>query len=317
MISLREISEKLFNEKSVALFCHVRPDGDTVGSALALKLALGKKGIKADVFSDDVMPARFSYINAINQIKNSIDQKYSAYIAIDCADITRLGKFAEEFSAQKNTYNLDHHVSNDCYGRYNAVYDNAANCENVYDVITYAGITPDKEIAECLATGLVTDTGAFKHKNVTAKTFKIAAELLSCGADFNKIVYCNFSAQSKERAALFGTTMTKLRYFLDDRLCIGTVRMSDVEKCGAKPDETEGFIDFILGIDCVEVAITILETDKNKFKVSFRAKNTDVNAIASEFGGGGHVLASGCKICGEYEEVVDKLRYQVGRYIKD
>ena len=127
MISLKEISERLFKEKSVALFCHVRPDGDTVGSALALKLALEKKGIKADVFSDDVMPARFSYINAINQIKNSIAQKYSAYIAIDCADITRLGKFAEEFSAQKNTYNLDHHVSNDCYARYNAVYDNAAN----------------------------------------------------------------------------------------------------------------------------------------------------------------------------------------------
>lgn len=317
MISLEEISKKLFNEKEVALFCHIRPDGDTVGSALALRNALLSKGIKADVYCEDSISSSFSYLKNVQDVKKEMKDEYSALVAIDCADISRLGKFGAEFVKHKNTYSIDHHISNTGFAKYSYLLDNASNCENVYDIIKTQDIEIDYDTANLLATGIITDTGNFKHKNVTANTLKVAGELFNCGADFNKIIYCNFTMQSKERALLFGITMQKIRYFLDGKLAVASVRLTDIEKSGAKQDETEGFIDFVMGIIGVEVGICLLETEKDKYKVSFRSKTADVNAVASTFGGGGHTLASGCRINGEYEEVVDKLRFAVSRYLPE
>ncbi len=315
MISLTELANKLMREKKVALFCHVRPDGDAVGSALALMLALKSLGIDAEVFCDDVMPLRFSFLKQSSMVKRefNLDDSYSALIAIDCAEINRLGDFALSFVGFKNTYSIDHHVSNTRFANINYVVDNASNCENIFDLIKVMNVNIDNDIANLLATGLVTDTGNFKHNNVTPNTFSVASELLKCGANFNNIVYNMFTKQTAQRAKLFGIVMSKIRYFLNDRLAIITISQQDIVLAGAKPDETEGFIDFIMGIDSVEVGASLMEISKNKYKVSFRSKSCDVNAVASSFGGGGHVCASGCQIFGEYEEVVDKVRYAVDR----
>ena len=119
MFSLSELSIKLKTEKSVALFCHVRPDGDTLGSALAFSLCLNNLGIKAEVFCDDPVPSRFLFLNSANTVKSQLDGEYGAFLAIDCADITRLGSFAEAFMAHKNTYSIDHHISNTRYAKVN------------------------------------------------------------------------------------------------------------------------------------------------------------------------------------------------------
>ena len=317
MNSLKEIAEKLFKEKSVAIFCHVRPDGDAIGSAAALKSALNLKGIKADLYCEDVIPARFSYLNVLSEFSTELNGEYTAFFASDCADVYRLGKFGDAFLNHKNTYSVDHHVSNRGFAKYFYVSDTASNCENVYELIKCAGIVADKTIAERLMTGVVTDTGAFRHKNVTPETLKVAAELLKSGADLNNIIYKNFYEQSAERAKLFGMTMAKLRYFYDKRLAVATVSLKDIEESGAKQDETEGFIDFLMGVSAVEVGVCMLETEKNKYKISFRSKGADVNAVAGEFGGGGHTLASGCRIAGEYEEVVDKIRFAVSKYLPE
>ena len=317
VFSLSELSIKLKTEKSVALFCHVRPDGDTLGSALAFSLCLNNLGIKAEVFCDDPVPSRFLFLNSANSVKTQLEGEYSAFLAIDCADITRLGSFAEVFMAHKNTYSIDHHISNTRYAKVNYVVDNASNSENILALIKEMGgeITP--EIANLLAMGIMTDTGNFKHKNVTASTLVCAGLLVEKGADLNTIHYNMFSKQTKARAKLFGLTMSKIRYFLDSKLAIATIMKKDIELAGAKQDETEGFIDFLMGIDTVEVGICILEVCQNKFKISFRSKGTDVNAVAGTFGGGGHVLASGCQISGEYEEVVDRLTFAVSRYLPE
>ena len=317
MITIKEFAEKLFKEKSVALFCHVRPDGDCLGSALALQLGLEQKGIKADIYSEDQIPARFSYLMGIDQIKNQLSGDYSAFVGVDCADITRMGDFANEFRLHKNTYVLDHHVSNDRYAKTNYVSDTAANAENVYLVLKSTGVEIDQNIANALATGLITDTGNFKHKNLTAQTLFIASELVKAGADNNKIVYQNFTMQTKERAKLFGITMAKIRYFLEGKFAVATVMLSDILASGARPDETEGFIDFVMGINGVEVGACILETEQEKYKVSFRSKTADVNGVASTFGGGGHTLASGCKMQGAIEEVIDRLTFAVSRYLPE
>ena len=299
----------------MAIFCHIRPDGDTLGSSLALSLALNNLGINAQVFCDDVVPSRFFFLNSVRSVKNALDKEYSAFLAIDCADITRLGSFYDAFISHKNTYSIDHHISNTRYAKVNYVVDSASNAENIYQIIKQMRVSISQEMANLLAMGMVTDTGNFRHKNVTPQTLLFAGELVEKGADLNAIYYNMFSKQTKERAKLFGITMSKIRYFFDDRFAIASVLSEDIQKAGAKQDETEGFIDFIMGIDTVEVGACVLETAKNKFKVSFRSKGADVNGVASTFGGGGHVLASGCQIQGEYEEVVDKICFAVSRYL--
>ena len=317
LISPENLINKLLREERVALFMHVRPDGDTIGSTLALSFALNKKGVKTEVFCADALPSRFLSFKGTKDVKTELFGEYTALVAVDSADVTRLGDFALYFASHKNTYSIDHHVSNPNFAKVNYVKDSAANCENVYELITTAGIEIDSDISNLLALGIVTDTGNFKHKNVTAKTLSIASCLVEKGADLNYIVFKTITEQSKQRAKLFGLVMSKLRFFLEDRLCIATIFDSQIKESGALPDETEGFIDFLTGITGVEVSVCMLETEKNVYKISFRSKKTDVSAVASVFGGGGHVLASGCKIHGEYEEVVDKIYSAVKRFIED
>ncbi|MBE7083083.1 MAG: bifunctional oligoribonuclease/PAP phosphatase NrnA [Clostridiales bacterium] len=313
MINLSELAKKLKNEKSVALFCHVRPDGDCLGSALALKNALKTLGVKAEVFCDDAVPSRFFFLNDTKSVKSELDANYDAFLAIDCADISRLGSFSEKFLSHSNTYVIDHHISNTRYAKINYVVELASNAENVLELIKELGAEITVDTANLLLMGIMTDTGNFRHKNVTPSTFYSAGKLLELGANVNEIYFQMFSAQSEQRAKLFGQTMSKIRYFLDGRFAVATVRLSDFEVTGAEQNETEGFIDFIMGIHGVEVGACVMETQKDKYKISFRSKTANVNAVAGTFGGGGHVLASGCQIQGDYEEVVDKIYLAVKR----
>jgi len=318
MISLSELAVKIKGESKVALFCHVRPDGDTLGSALALANAIKTLGVQAVVVCDDPIPPRFLFLEDAKTVQNCVDVKeFSALMAIDCADVSRLGSYAEDFLKHKNTYNIDHHISNNHYAKINFVRDSASNCENILELIENIGVEVSADIANLLLMGMMTDTGNFRHKNVKAETLFSAGKMVQKGADINRIYFHMFSAQSKERVKLFAKTMSKIRYFHDGRLAIATVRKEDFEQTGAKKDETEGFIDFVMGIVGVEVSACVMETEKDKYKVSLRSKQANVNAVALSFGGGGHVLASGCQINGDYEDVIDKLSFAVSRELID
>lgn len=316
-MNLDKIANKLLKEKKVAIFCHIRPDGDALGSSCALKLALCKKGIRAEVFCYDAVPERFNFLKEILNVKKEFSGEFTAFVAVDCADLERLGGFAEIFLAQKNTYNIDHHISNKNYAAFNCVIDRASNSENVCELIECLGIPFDSEIADLLALGILTDTGNFRHKNVTSETFVCAAQMVGYGADLNNISYNMFTAQSKERAKLFGMVMSRIRYFMEDKIAVASVMLEDFESTNAKPDETEGFIDFVMGIKGVEVGACVMQIGAKKFKVSLRSKSADVNKVAATFGGGGHVLAAGCQLNGEYEEVIDKLSFAISRYIDE
>jgi len=318
VMELKLIAEKLKKEKKIALFCHVRPDGDTIGASFALKHGLEYFGIPTDVYCDDIIPERFDFILQGERVKNTLScGEYSALVSVDCADVTRLGAFTEEFLSFKNTYNIDHHVSNNHYAKANYVVDKSANCQNVYDLLMEMNYPLEEKVANFLAMGLCTDTGAFRHKNVTAETLFTASKLVEAGADLNKICFYMFTRQSKERARLFGITMQKIRYYLEGKFAVAITTLADVEKSGANPDETEGFIDFVMGIKGVEVGACLLEMAPDKFKVSLRSKGADVSGVASTFGGGGHTLASGCRINAPLEEVVDKLTFAVSRYLPE
>lgn len=308
-----KIADGLKKASSVAVFCHVRPDGDAVGSACALAEGLKKLGKKADVFCSDEIPEKFFFLPEIKAFKQEINDRYDAYFAVDSADESRLGTFSGLFLSQKYSYSVDHHISNTRFAKENVVLDRASNCENVFELLGVLGVPVTKAMANLLLLGVSTDTGNFVHKNVTEHTLTVAGKLVSLGADLNRISYEMFRRQTKERAALHAAVSSKIRYELSGRVGIMTVMQNDLSSCGAKASDTEGFIDFLLSVDTVDVAVCLLEVGENRFKVSLRSKNANVNAVASTFGGGGHVLASGCMIAGLYEDVVDKLVFEISK----
>lgn len=313
-MTIAEIKTELLKAKNVLIFSHNRPDGDTVGSATALSLALRKLGIDTSLVCAYDIPKKLSYLKGVEEYKKEgfKAENYSLFVSVDCSSESVFSDIYGLYSSHKKTMNLDHHVSNTRYAKFNFVKDCSATCELIYELINELGVEIDKDIATSLLTGIVTDTGGFYHSNVTPETLYIASKLKSAGADLHEIIYENFKKQTKERSNLYTKVISKLRYELDGKVGIITISKNDLEECNADQSMTEGFIDYAMTIDSVEVAISLLETGKNRYKISLRSKGkVDVNEIASLYGGGGHILASGVLMNGYLEDIISKLCYNV------
>lgn len=319
--SIQQIAERIKGAKNVAVFTHVRPDGDALGSSLALSLALDFLNIKNDVYDESPTPSNLTFLSDLERVQNKLkSDDYDLYIALDCADVSRLGVFAFDFEKtgrkNSNTVNIDHHIVNPCFAKYNFVRNCASNCMNVALLIEALGVPFSKAIAEHLLTGLLTDSGNFSHDDVTEECFLLAAKLVSAGADARKLNYEIFRKQSKARAKLYGEVMSKIRYYHEDKFAAIIISLEAMERSGADNGMTEGFVDFPLNVDSVEVAASIMEVKKGQYKISLRSKTyADVNQIAGVYGGGGHVRAAGCMLFGNVEEILDKLSYTVYQYL--
>lgn len=319
MATIKDIADNLRRAKTVAVFSHIRPDGDTVGAALAVKGALTKMGKSVSLFCDGKVPEKFAFAGDVGAFSDHIDGEYDVYFAVDCSDEIRIGAFSYLFTGKKNTLSLDHHVSNTRFAAVNYVSDVAATCELCYRLIME--LDPallDKEIATALLLGISTDTGHFAHQNVTADTLFVAGKLVEAGADIHRVSQEMFRRQPAERAALFSHVMSGMQYFRGGKIAMISTSLEALRLYNATPDMTEGFIDFPLSVDGVEIAISILQVGAKSFKVSFRSKGkSDVNRLAGVFGGGGHVLASGCMLNGYFEDVVDRLVFNASNYLED
>lgn len=313
--SLANVASILKKSKFVAVACHIRPDGDAIGSGLALCAALKNAGKTAYMLCEEPLPERlviFDNMQTYSELPVPIE-KIDLFVSVDSADISRIGKFAPLFVNFKgDTLNIDHHISNPAFAKYNYVLsDSTATCEILPEIFNAAGFEIDKNMADLLAMGLLTDSGNFAHRDVSAKTFAVASLLREKGADTCYIGYEMFTRQTKGRAKLYARAINKLRFEYDDKIVFLTVTQADFEETGTDKSHTEGFVDFGLSIDGVEVSVALMEVKNNQYKVSLRSKRADVNAVAEKFGGGGHILASGCMLFGEYEEVIERLGYAI------
>ena len=315
MTSLKEIADIIKNIKGAVIFTHMRPDGDTLGCGMALSRALSLLGIRSEVVNEGEIPERYLFLEGAKNIKREPSIDADCYICVDTSDETRLGALSNAYLAgakSKITVNIDHHVSNKRYAKYNFVQDRASNCENIAELIQELGVPYTPAIAEALMTGMVTDSGGFSHSDVNGDSFRAAGQMVDAGADVNKIHYETIKKQSRPRAQFFLKVLSKLRFLLDDQLAIATVTQELLDEFALSSDATEGIVDFGLTIDTVEVSVCLLEVRKGQYKVSLRSKGkVNVNEVAGVFGGGGHILASGCMLFGELEEVIDKIRYAV------
>lgn len=319
---LEKIAERIKRAERVVLFTHIRPDGDAIGSAFALKTALEQLNIPSVYCNESAMPSNLSFLPDLGEIKSELpSEKADLYIALDNADSSRLGVFADKFlgaSRKKiDTINIDHHVSNNRYADYNYVRVCSSNCMNVATLIDLLGVPYTKKIAEYLLTGLLTDSGNFSHDDVTEECFLLSARLIKAGAEISRLSYNLFKKQPKARAKLYAEVMGKMRFFHSDKFALITISLEQMERYGADNGMTEGFVDFPLNVDTVEIAASVMEVKKGQYKISLRSKTyADVNKLAGVYGGGGHVRASGCMLYGDLEDIIDKLSYTVSQYLE-
>lgn len=314
-MTINEIAAKIKGLKSALIFSHNRPDGDTVGSATALKIALESLGVKVDLVCEAAIPEKFKFVKNADSylLPQSVCGSYGAHIAVDCSVESMFGErsFAL-YSKNKLKINVDHHISNSRHGDMNYVEQTAACAEIIYKFIVALGVTISKDTADCLFLGIISDTGGFMHSNVTENTLFTAAKLAHAGGDVHAISQNLFKSQPKSRAKLYARVISNMRYYLDDRFAVLVITRKDLADAGATEDMTEGFIDFPMTIKTVEVGVSLMETADKRYKVSFRSRGkVNVNEIAAIYGGGGHILASGAVINGYLEDIIDKIRYNV------
>lgn len=290
-ISLKEAAGKLLAASKIAITAHEKPDGDAVGSCLALKLMMEKLGKECLVLIDDDIPAFLSFLPGADKIFKPEQDGYDTdlLVVID-ASMDRIGRTAEKCSGK--VLNLDHHISND--GKADFLYldaERAAAAEIIYQLMPELGITPDRDIAANLYTGIATDSGFFKYSSVTPATLRAAAALLETGIRPEKISEAvetkPYNVVSGMAAALQTIELHAngkvAGLFLDYELTKGI-------------ESTEGFIDQVRVIEGVDVAVVLKAVEQAVCRVSMRSKKTDVSRIATALGGGGHIRAAGCTI---------------------
>lgn len=319
-VTLKQIAEKLKQAKKVAIFTHMRPDGDALGSSLSLSTALTYLGIQNEVCVETDIPSNLTFMKGLQLVKKTPSLDFDTLITVDSSDVERLGQLQNAFLLAKKkvaTINVDHHISNTRFAQYNYVRECSSNCLNIAKLIQYLGVTFDKKIAEYLYIGLLTDSGNFSHDDVNEETFLLASQLAKQGVDVRYYHYNLFKKQSKARAKLHAKVMDGMRYFHNDRFAVIIITAKAMQECEADNGMTEGFVDFPLSVEGVEVACSIMEVKPNQYKISLRSKEyADVNKIAGVYGGGGHVKAAGCMLFGDVEEVIDKLSYTVSQYLE-
>ena len=294
---------------SIALIAHIKPDGDALGSCMALKHALEIIGKKVDVYCQDPVPHIFSFLEGIQAIKIPTEpiKQYDVVIAIDCSDKERLGDVCGMlFDKAAKTINIDHHVSNTEYADINIVDSEAsATGELIYELIISLGVKPEKTIAEALYTAITTDTGSFCYSNTTSRTHYIAAKLLECGIEVDRLSTILFKQHTVAWTRLLGKALGTLELHLEGKVALIQITREMIEDVGAGEGDTSGIINYAKDIEGVEVAI-MLKEEEDSVKVGLRSQFLiDVSQIAGQFGGGGHVRAAGCKIEASLEEARD------------
>lgn len=318
--TLQQIADRIKQANSVVIMTHMRPDGDAIGGALALSRALDFLKIPNQVCDESDMPSNLTFLDGIEKVQKKPQGEFDLLVTVDCSDEQRLGGLSETFFIAKrkkiDTVNIDHHVSNKLFAKYNYMRPCSANCMHICGLIEYMGAPIDKKTAEYLLVGLLTDSGNFSHDDVTEETMVLAGKLIKAGADIRYYNEMLFKRQTKARAMLYARTMTGIRFYHDNRFAVIVVTKKNMDDCGADASMTEGFVDFPLNVDTVEIAASVLEVKKGQYKISLRSKHyADMNRLAGVYGGGGHVRAAGCMLFGEIEEVLDKLSFTASQYL--
>ena len=301
ILSLKETAEYLKSVENAVILTHSSPDGDTLGSAFGLKRIIETLGGKAEVICGDTVPQKFSFLGEISEIeKVNFEQK--TIIAVDVADIKLMSGIPMEIK-ERTDLCIDHHVSNKQYAKRLLLNsDAAACCEIIFDLCEELGITPDKELASSIFTGIVTDTGCFQFTNTTPKTHIAAAKLMSLGADSEFIIKLFFETKSPARLFLEKKVLENLEMHFGGKCALTTLDYETIHSENSDESELDGVAGIPRTVEGVLVGVTLKEKEEGKYKISVRTHApVDASAICARLGGGGHIRAAGCQVKGDAE----------------
>ncbi|MBA2340717.1 MAG: bifunctional oligoribonuclease/PAP phosphatase NrnA [Pyrinomonadaceae bacterium] len=303
---LSQVVELIEHKRFFAITSHMRPDGDSLGSSLGLYWLLRQLGKSVEVIMRDPAPQAYHKLPGACEVRTTqkVDREYDAVFVIECSDITRPGleNLEEQF-----VVNIDHHSTTALFGTVNWI-DSTASAvgEMIYNLCKAVGVRVTREIAECVYTALLTDTGSFHYSNTTERTFKIASELVRAGVRPAKIAEAVFNSYSWNKLSLLSEVLSTARQDASGR--IATLRQSlAMTARGGNADE-DGIVNYPMSVGKIEAVAFLKEHEPGIYRTSLRSKG-DVNVarVAEKFGGGGHRNAAGCTLYGTWEEAEEKI----------
>jgi len=301
----REIS----GATSVLIGTHLNPDGDALGSALGVAYYLAQEGIPHEIVCHHQPPFNLQFLPGVGKVRQAPAAKHDLGIIVDLDSLDRLGNMAPHFADLPRLVVIDHHVPHEAPGDVRIV-DTSAPATAVILVRLFEalGVEFTPEMATCLLTGVVTDTGSFRFRNTTAESLSAAARLVESGGNINLVSEEVFQRKPLSSARLLGYLLERMKLELDDRLCYGVLDFQDFLATQADDVDTEGFVNELLSIRTVEIAAIFREPKPGRVRVSLRSRGDhDVAAVAREVGGGGHRNAAGCSFEAEIEEALELL----------
>ena len=320
--TFEQIGKVLREHQHFAILGHVRPDGDALGSQLALALSLEQLGKDVRVWNEDGMLEKYSFLPRAELLTKppAIAHHVDVAVALDTAIQNRLGIALAAVGSAKIWINIDHHSSNPGYGDLVMVDVSApATGEIIFNLIRSQGLPFTHDIAENLYAAISTDTGSFQYPKTSARTFEIAAELVRAGdLDVGKISQELYENYARRRLELLRELLRTMRFSGQDRVASFSLSLKTAANLGVLPEDNEGLIDHLRAVRGVIVAVFFEELADGKVRVSMRSKDeaVDVCAICQKFGGGGHTLAAGARVRGSLAEVEEKVLEEIRDVLK-
>lgn len=310
------------NSKDILILTHKNPDGDAVGSVLGLAIALLERKKKVSCFFIEPVPKVFEFLPNIELIKNNVvPQKYDLVTLLDCDSFERTGieDTKNVFISYDNLLIIDHHPkreNNNFKGNYFSIIDSKA-CSTtmlIYKFLCELNIEITKDIANCLLTGIFTDTGSFQHSNTDEETLKTAAEFMKKGSRVDKIARNIFNNKTIQAIKIWGKALSRVKTDENTGMAISYLSKKDLEEYDVSQEDISGLVSIINTISDAKFSLLLTEYDDNKVKGSLRSeeyKGIDVSKIAKSLGGGGHKLASGFEIKGNIENSIQKINKMI------
>ena len=322
---INEIKKVIKNAQSFAVFTHVSCDCDGIGCMLALYNLLNEEGKNVDMFCDSDIPDKFKFLKGIENInilenkennillKQNINNKsemefskYDLLISLDTSTADRLGKYKDIYVNFEETINIDHHMSNKNYAKYNYIKNYSSCGEVLFELFKTMGLAITPDVATCLFSAISSDTNRFSNANISSKTYFSAGELVDLGADHNLVNLWLHKNKTKNQIKLIAYMTKNLKFYKNISYFFASIKM--LKKFNVKSNDVSSFLNIICNVGNAKINILVKERKKGEYRISLRSIGEyDVNKIASVFGGGGHKNAGGCSLYGNFKKEFKKL----------
>jgi bifunctional oligoribonuclease and PAP phosphatase NrnA len=300
-MSLADVAEVIASAQRVTAICHENPDADTLGAAMAIRLAAERLGKQAEVVSGDPPPPFLAFLPRIDEVRRAPALEPDVAVIVDAGDLPRIGSVARDHAdwlSMARIVNIDHHVSNPGFGEAQLIEPHAAaTCELVALRLPVLGVPLDAELATLLMAGIVQDTHTFAHPNATPRTLRVSAELVEAGAQLSAINRAVYADKPFSTLALWGLMLAGIGQRCDGRIVHASMSLQMLADTGSEANASEGFVDLLASTRAADVTVLFKEADANVTRVSVRTtERADAVAITGAFGGGGHARAAGCTL---------------------